>query len=517
MRVRAQSAGRTYYVDCSLGDDAKDGLSASTAWRSVGKANAVNLNPGDSLLFKRGCMWSTTSDGALFTAKWNGTATAPITIGAYGDGNKPLFRSDAHGSGIYSKPIEVSGTYQVIDGLRADLINPFINTGCTQADGTGMPVGWYTGITVNGSYNTVQNVEVSNMANGIFTEDTSTHNKVLHSYVHDLHMFTRVDATKGALGVMGVLIQGDDNEIAYNRFDNNYGKCTLTGGISQEYSAPFELYNANRSFVHHNSAFEHKKHFEMGKDSTHTADDNILAYNLFVSSRTNAVGPNIHGAGSSYGPVNRTQIYNNTIVFTGTTSQAIVCGCDGGATVKNNIFVAEWKAAYYSGTIAEGNNIYWDYQKTTDSSADPFVQFAAGTTPTAISTTSKKLDPLFISLTDFHLQSVSPAVDSGVSVGYSQDLDNSTVPRGGAPDIGAYEFGSTAVSPSPAATSVPNTACVSADLNSDNTVNSSDDAILLGDLLKTPASNPKSDINKDGTVDIIDYSLMTRVFGQTCQ
>jgi hypothetical protein len=47
---------------------------------------------------------------------------------------------------------------------------------------------------------------------------------------------------------------------------------------------------------------------------------------------------------------------------------------------------------------------------------------------------------------DFHLQATSPAIDLGVSVGYSQDFDGALVPQDGnadgvsVPDVGSYEF-----------------------------------------------------------------------------
>jgi len=47
------------------------------------------------------------------------------------------------------------------------------------------------------------------------------------------------------------------------------------------------------------------------------------------------------------------------------------------------------------------------------------------------------------------LQNNSPAINAGTSLGYSTDLGGNTIPRGSAPDIGAYEY------PSPADTTPP--------------------------------------------------------------
>jgi hypothetical protein len=47
-------------------------------------------------------------------------------------------------------------------------------------------------------------------------------------------------------------------------------------------------------------------------------------------------------------------------------------------------------------------------------------------------------NPLFVSSSDLHLRSGSPAINSGVDVGIATDFDGN--PRVGAPDIGAFEY-----------------------------------------------------------------------------
>ncbi len=58
-------------------------------------------------------------------------------------------------------------------------------------------------------------------------------------------------------------------------------------------------------------------------------------------------------------------------------------------------------------------------------------------------------DPLFKSQSDYHVQSGSPAIDAGIDLGHMVDYDNNPVPRGVAPDIGAYEFQSSSSNPDP--------------------------------------------------------------------
>ena len=75
----------TYYIDDAGGSDNMSGLSPDTAWKTVQRANDVLLNPGDSILFKRGGKFI----GSLIP-KGSGTKESPIVISAYGEGARPV-------------------------------------------------------------------------------------------------------------------------------------------------------------------------------------------------------------------------------------------------------------------------------------------------------------------------------------------------------------------------------------------------------------------------------------------
>ena len=80
------SPGRaaTYYVSDG-GSDEADGLAPERAWKSLAQVNSAPLQPGDTVLFRRGSVWR----GSL--RPHSGAEGAPVTYGAYGDGPKPLF------------------------------------------------------------------------------------------------------------------------------------------------------------------------------------------------------------------------------------------------------------------------------------------------------------------------------------------------------------------------------------------------------------------------------------------
>src|SRR4051812_40294477 len=83
----------TYYFSANSGNDSRTPAQArnpSTPWRTINKLNSIfsSLKPGDAVLLKRG----ETFYGTIIISK-SGKSGAPIYIGAYGSGNKPLVTS----------------------------------------------------------------------------------------------------------------------------------------------------------------------------------------------------------------------------------------------------------------------------------------------------------------------------------------------------------------------------------------------------------------------------------------
>ena len=76
----------TYYVDATNGNDNNSGTSPATAWQTIRKINSSVFLPGDFILFKRGEIWHS----QLFYFTSSGNAGNRITIGAYGEGAKPI-------------------------------------------------------------------------------------------------------------------------------------------------------------------------------------------------------------------------------------------------------------------------------------------------------------------------------------------------------------------------------------------------------------------------------------------
>lgn len=94
------SAGTTYYISSSRGNDANDGRSPATAWKTIDRINATTFQPGDTILFKARDEWH----GQIWF-KGQGTAEHPIKVDMYGDvaaGDEVNYPA-IHGDGVERK------------------------------------------------------------------------------------------------------------------------------------------------------------------------------------------------------------------------------------------------------------------------------------------------------------------------------------------------------------------------------------------------------------------------------
>jgi len=81
-----------YYVDSIAGNDAAEGTSPQTAWRSLANVNTAELRPGDVVRFKRGGLWR----GSLLPR--SGEPGNPVTYTSYGTGVKPILQQSVERS-----------------------------------------------------------------------------------------------------------------------------------------------------------------------------------------------------------------------------------------------------------------------------------------------------------------------------------------------------------------------------------------------------------------------------------
>ena len=406
----ASAAGATFYVDCSQGNNSRSGRSPDLAWRTMTKANGAALQPGDSLLFKRGCRWQ----GPL-NARWNGSASAPITIASYGKGALPKIENARDN-------IWVTGSYLVFSRLITRADPPGYDPACGNQP-TGWVVGWRF---LSGSHhNVVRNSKAQHLYMGVFIASGSHDNVIRNNTFTDNNV---ADAVNSVSGGMAVVVHGDANEIAYNHIS---GSDSCSQRYQRDGSA-IEIFGGQNNNIHHNRAIDNNTFVELGQSRT---ANNTIAYNVVTSSLRISTFLVARGAqDTSWGPTTNTRAYNNSVYLSGAESFGVVCGGGCGASIltfRNNIVWSYDKIAWVDGSWAESNNVWW-------SPGGPRIWFT-------LNPTSVAADPRFVNPQAGKLRTGigSPAIDAGtresIDHGYNVDFGLQSVPKGGAVDIGAYE------------------------------------------------------------------------------
>ena len=244
-------------------------------------------------------------------------------------------------------------------------------------------------------------------------------NKGTSSYVAWLHDNTLgQNALMASESTRGIDLEYDNNNIIIER---NYIKNTAVG-INN---------NLDRAgLVQENIRIDYNILYNIGEAGVDSKGWGILY--SFPDSRFNNV-------------VNNLKIRNNVIVGGGAGSGLTMYGIGlpdvGTATnveVKNNIVINfDHYAVYANGrggttisSLSMENNIFYGNGQNT-------AVYAEGMSPQGTTQNNYIVNPLFVSSTNFNLQSGSPAINAGKNVGLTSDYAGN--PIVGLPDIGAFE------------------------------------------------------------------------------
>lgn len=472
---------KTYYVDCTNGSDANNGMTPNSAWKTLNavtrSSNLVALNAGDSLLLKRGCTFT----GRL-NAKWTGSSNAPIAVGAYGSSNLPLPVIDNKtATGEEAQvTVSISGQHQIFEYLKVTATKPGLYPNAQKC--TEQPRGWRIGFgTKSGSaHNIVRRSEASGFTAGIHFAAGSQRNKALYNILKFNNIMStntppseKYDDDSGA---WGVLLNGDYNEVAYNYFEGNVA-------CSEDYiieGASIEVFGASHNDIHHNISLHEPTFTELGgrkQDNGEIVKStyNRYAYNVYsakdikpdlsyfnspyysveknetqLNTKLNSGGEFlvVRGPNSEWGGNTGTEFYHNTGYWLN-----VGISCSEGCTSANNILTARnnilWRSnnstkslLWSDGAFAQSGNLFWR-----DSGGELDIKYSTKETYDPENFTYIKEDPLFVDVakSNFRLRSGSLAIDAATNVDFSwanpsQDVYGNSAPRGSVRDIGAAEY-----------------------------------------------------------------------------
>ncbi|MCW2144128.1 carbohydrate-binding domain-containing protein [Actinoplanes cyaneus] len=420
-RVTAVSAatGKTYYVDRTA-PAGGNGLSTSAAWDSIADVNAAALKPGDTVLFRSGQTWT----GANLTITAAGTSSARITVGSYGGSVLPIFDGGGGTTGTAgSHPITVAGAFVTVQDV-------LVRNGGTSDK---------TGLAVTGDDVLVQRVTASGNAIGVQAYDGADRLRVTGSTLSNNKTVIAPSGGDDDYGASGVVVLSAAGvEVDHNTISGNVGTSPDFGFDG----SAVEVFGAVDLTVHHNTATDNQTFSELGNDAatSHLTRgtwfyDNVISTSASFSAGQ-VLGVNVQGTEGRFGGASGTKVTNNTFVLRNSGAGALIAGIGADVVFHNNIVQADQAGYTYERKIDEGHNLYWGWSYIEGIKSTANTSSAGGIAPS-----SATANPLFVSGTDLHLQTGSPAKNFGSSAyGVTTDRDDRQRVVGTGVDAGAYEL-----------------------------------------------------------------------------
>ena len=461
------------------GDDASDGTSPSTPWRTIQKA-ADSAQPGDVVCVRGGVY------NERVTLHVSGTASASITFQSYPgetaiiDGTGITVPDDDNGL-VYIKDqaylvirdleirnyttdkrwrtpigIRITGTAHHIE-IRNNRVHAIKHLG-NRSDGTDAH-----GIAVHGTSGSIPIHDILIDGNELYdlrlgSSEALVINgnvdgwQVTHNHIHDVDNIG-IDAI-GFEGTAPANDQARNGLIAYNEVYNidTYGNPAY----GNDRSAACIYVDGGRDItIEYNRAHHCNLGVEIASEHKNHATENVTVRNNFIYANSE-VGLAMGGYDTQRGSTENCVVVNNTFYHNNTSddwgAELYVQYDTRNNIIKNNIFVAGpagWFIRSWS-NVMSGNqvdyNLYfttasaprWEWKNQTYTSF-PAYQVGSGNDAHGLN----GQDPLLVApdAGDLHLSAGSPAIDAGqtLSESGSWDIDGDPRVQGASMDIGADE------------------------------------------------------------------------------
>jgi len=396
---------RIYYLDSSNGHDKANGLSPETAWKSIDKIASVDLNPGDSVLFACGSVWS-----GILLINDSGIQDTPIIYSSYGEGQKPQIKNPDEKMGSC---ISIMAQWIVLENF---LVLNAQNAGIYIMDGA--------------NHNVIRQNEVRAVGLGISVDGNN--NTISQNFVHDLEMVVNNPGGDNDYGAVGIWLGSPNGTGSPSNNEVSFNKLVRCSALSLDYGkdgGAVEFYgNARNNYVHHNHAEECNGFFEIGGQRD-TISNNTIAHNLMIN---NGYAGSFHGGGKFGVTIQNLRIEHNVIYELGT----------------QEILIGFWAGDFPPTSVRYSNNIFYlpHYTKVSNSSSfhhENNIYFMGGKLSNGMPLGEGEMicDPYFVDRDnyDFHLKSISPAIDAGKDLKYTLDYEMNPIPMNKKTDIGAFE------------------------------------------------------------------------------
>jgi hypothetical protein len=410
--------GSSFFVDSEdpHASDTGPGTEA-VPWQTLVPLDNRKFDPGATIFFARGSSYT----GGVTLSSW-GEKGKEITLTPYGKGDAPLFTSDDYAT-LHGNVFHLTGGHTVIEGLH---FKQTPNAPDMAEDVDILQVGAVF-VAVGADYVAVQSNEFEDTPIGVnFLGRNGT---IRYNYIHDTSRFL----SSPDWGPLGIVVGNSFVEVANNRCENIVAVGGNYGGDGGCIEVDDRYYGAKAHdiSIHHNHSVGNMGFLEVeGQNAGSNID---VAYNFSDD----------HQEFIFFWGGEKSKIENNTVIRTRPSLNGAVNTVftmrGAGFEARNNIFVVAnniqvWVTAPYGagagyGSTLRENNLYF----CSDGCSDP-----AGL-PLGPGELIGDPDFLDESGGDYCLGPSSLAADAGQDLGYATDLLLGDVPRGAAPDLGAYE------------------------------------------------------------------------------
>ncbi|HLP71830.1 MAG TPA: right-handed parallel beta-helix repeat-containing protein, partial [Bacteroidales bacterium] len=455
----------TYYIK-NGGSDLSNGLSVSTAWASVARINiSMGLfRPGDSILFRKGDSWR----NSTLVIRTAGIQGKNIYIGSYGSGEKPLIEGpenhpaimvNAANSGFWTIDNidlraygKISGVYNTVAiyhgywlsdlGAVPGWIIQNCNFNCCLLlsgpgtivrnnvfNGEGKPDNRGGAICFRGPECDNCIVELNTITDyfdrGVWIYNGGSNPIIRYNKINNIH--------KGSdHGGSGINIDGYGVRVTYGAVYNNAISDVDMSAITFENGYKALAYNNRTENCTGVMIWQYAPYLETGDIDIH--------HNLFHNGNNGVVIFNASGV----------HIANNTFVKNddlGTEKTALYITTSStyvsGISFVNNIVAGKWTHLI---KVPDLKDIWTSFDYNILFPSRSWIMNRAGKNLSlsqvktlGYMTNGNSLDPLFINgINDFHLQSRSPAINTGINLHYLSDIEDNAIDD--LPDIGAFEY-----------------------------------------------------------------------------
>jgi hypothetical protein len=373
-----------------------------------------------------------------------------------------------------------------------------------------------TGISIRGNYITVGNLRVTNHTG--------------HDIDVDRSSFVVLDNLEIYITGRALHIQESNNITVKNStITTPTNIARQTDGIYSQRNRN-NIYENNQIVIYNQDPNGHDDAIQLYQDESAIVRNNYLA-------QVNSKSGNAQGlyATTMYGI---SRFYNNVVNLGNAQSNALSFRkLDGTGTVEIVGNTVYGQRPYHGIWVTETDNPIVKNNLVRLLTGPALTLSGSGS---GVSNNITNVDPKFVSVAnlDFHLQSSSPAINTGASLGspYNTDKDGKSRPQGSAWDIGAYEYGGS-VGPSSAPTTFPGTVSPTrtrtptprpvsptvtpianrkpGDANGDGWVNSLDLLTLVLHFFQSTGNGANDgDFNNDGSVNVFDLEILATNYGK---